>query len=599
MLQKKNKASIGYISRILVLPLAALVFLAFTINAKNTIAEIKLDKKIVVVIDAGHGGTDAGAVGLDGSKEKDISLQLALKVQALNTNKNIEIILTRITDLYQSPKEKAEFANSKNTDVFISIHLESSLRSLPPKSGMSVFIAKNGYENVEESKILASAALQSFKNNYGIAVPDTIAQRQVGIWVLQASKAPAILIEAGFIDNKKDIGLMKSEAGQTQFAKNVLNAIEMYAANKESVFYKNEPMPEVVAMTSIKTGDGSVNGESGVPDFKLDKRDNEQLKKVLIIINGQEVSYNKINWKYVKAKKGSFYQENNPIMIAKYGAKAKYGVWMFDDAEIKNSGTVGDNRSYNFATDSVYFVSASQTQEGTDKFSSYIVRVGDHIGIALSGEGEYQQNYVVATDGTIFPAGLGKINVAGLTFNQAREILKSRFSKVVPKGTKISVSIGDSRENMKEMKIEDANAEYVIISVDSKHLENNIISVDSKHFENNMQGTIPNKVFIKVDQEASFPGGQDAWRRYLQTNLNANVPIDAGMKTGTYTVLVHFIVNSDGSLQDIVTKNYVGTKMAEECLRVIKKGPKWIPARQNKRVVNSYKTQPITFVVQE
>lgn len=108
-----------------------------------------------------------------------------------------------------------------------------------------------------------------------------------------------------------------------------------------------------------------------------------------------------------------------------------------------------------------------------------------------------------------------------------------------------------------------------------------------------------NKIFTKVEQEAEFPGGQGAWRRYLENNLNANAPVDGGAAPGTYTVIVKFVVSKDGSLSDIQAESNHGAGMEKEAIRAIKNGPKWKPALQNGRNVNAYRRQPITFVVQE
>ncbi|MEO7445445.1 MAG: SLBB domain-containing protein, partial [Ferruginibacter sp.] len=75
----------------------------------------------------------------------------------------------------------------------------------------------------------------------------------------------------------------------------------------------------------------------------------------------------------------------------------------------------------------------------------YPIGVGDHIIVSLWGGAEFQENYVVARDGAIFPQGLGKINVQGLTFDNARSVIYSRFRSVVPGGTNISISLGQPR----------------------------------------------------------------------------------------------------------------------------------------------------------
>ncbi len=107
------------------------------------------------------------------------------------------------------------------------------------------------------------------------------------------------------------------------------------------------------------------------------------------------------------------------------------------------------------------------------------------------------------------------------------------------------------------------------------------------------------KVFTKVENEAQFPGGQQAWIRYLQKNLNANAPVDNGAPAGTYQVIVKFIVSKDGSISDVQAESKHGFGMEDEAVKIIKRGPKWTPALQNGRNVNAYRRQPITFIVEE
>ena len=107
------------------------------------------------------------------------------------------------------------------------------------------------------------------------------------------------------------------------------------------------------------------------------------------------------------------------------------------------------------------------------------------------------------------------------------------------------------------------------------------------------------KIFTKVENEAAYPGGEAAWRRFLEKNLNASTPVDNGAPQGTYQVIVKFIVSKDGSISDVQAESKHGYGMEEEAVKVIRKGPKWTPALQNGRNVNAYRRQPITFVVSE
>ncbi len=122
--------------------------------------------------------------------------------------------------------------------------------------------------------------------------------------------------------------------------------------------------------------------------------------------------------------------------------------------------------------------------------------------------------------------------------------------------------------------------------------------------ENNFQkGTDVNenedKIFTKVENKAEFPGGQTAWRRYLERNLNTSTPVENGAPGGTYQVIVRFIVSKDGTVSDVNAETKHGYGMEEEAMKIIKRGPKWTPALQNGRNVTSYRRQPITFIVEE
>jgi TonB family protein len=105
------------------------------------------------------------------------------------------------------------------------------------------------------------------------------------------------------------------------------------------------------------------------------------------------------------------------------------------------------------------------------------------------------------------------------------------------------------------------------------------------------------RIFEKVDIEATFPGGEVIWRKYLEKNLNANIPVENGAPIGTFTVIVQFIVDKEGNISDVKALTNHGYGMEEEVLKIIKKGPKWIPANQNGRIVKAYRKQPVTFVV--
>jgi TonB-dependent SusC/RagA subfamily outer membrane receptor len=103
----------------------------------------------------------------------------------------------------------------------------------------------------------------------------------------------------------------------------------------------------------------------------------------------------------------------------------------------------------------------------------------------------------------------------------------------------------------------------------------------------------------KTKVEPSFPGGQKEWGKYLERNLNPNVPLDNGAPAGTYTVWAQFVVAPDGYISDIKTLTEHGFGMEEEVTRILKAGPKWLPGTVNGKAISSYKKQPVTFMIVE
>ena len=109
------------------------------------------------------------------------------------------------------------------------------------------------------------------------------------------------------------------------------------------------------------------------------------------------------------------------------------------------------------------------------------------------------------------------------------------------------------------------------------------------------------KVFTKVEKEAKFPGGLEAWKRYLERNLNAQVAADDGASQGNYTVKVQFIVDKTGTISNVqaIEVPKACPSCGPEAIKVIKRGPKWDPAVQNGRNVIYQAIQYITFQVAE
>jgi protein TonB len=107
------------------------------------------------------------------------------------------------------------------------------------------------------------------------------------------------------------------------------------------------------------------------------------------------------------------------------------------------------------------------------------------------------------------------------------------------------------------------------------------------------------KVYTVVEIPAEFPGGREAWTKYLERNLNRDLPIENGAPAGKYVVTLSFIVDKNGVISDVQSQNDPGYGTKDEAIRVIKKGPNWNPAVQNGRNVIYRHIQNIIFVVAE
>ncbi len=289
MLSKYNTKKAGYFYRILALPVILLLVAVVSIKAKNNIQQIlNPAKKITVVIDAGHGGKDAGAISRDGTGiEKNISLAFAKKIKELNQSSNINIILTRENDTYQSPQDKAVIAKNAGADLFISLHTASGPFASVTNSGMEVYVARDEFSNSTASKLFASSVIENFKSNYGIKVAANPIQRKVGIWVLQSNECPSILIETGSISDNKDLAYLQTDNAKDIFAKNILAAIANYADN----FRNNETSSAAV------TGEqDTLPAERNQPQYYK----GEKIKNISIFNQHSYLVLNLANGKKVK-----------------------------------------------------------------------------------------------------------------------------------------------------------------------------------------------------------------------------------------------------------------------------------------------------------
>ncbi len=102
------------------------------------------------------------------------------------------------------------------------------------------------------------------------------------------------------------------------------------------------------------------------------------------------------------------------------------------------------------------------------------------------------------------------------------------------------------------------------------------------------------RIFTKVEKDAQFPGGLSAWNSYVKKAIERE--IDEFTDSDFGTCIVKFVVDKQGNVSDVQATTMKGTKLAEIAVNAIRKGPKWIPAQQNGRMVNAYRYQPVTLL---
>ena len=153
---------------------------------------------------------------------------------------------------------------------------------------------------------------------------------------------------------------------------------------------------------------------------------------------------------------------------------------------------------------------------------------------------------------------------------RAEQVNKSNLQNKVDEVTVIGFSNKSKQENEEESVI--FNAPKIQKNVDP-----------SKNNE---------PIFFTAEKPAEFPGGTAGWSNYLMNNLDRNLPNRNKAVPGKYTVKLNFIVSKNGDVENVIAENNPGYGTESEAIRVIEKGPKWIPAEQNGRKVNFLMKEP-------
>lgn len=268
MLTKIQNPRLRYFGRLLALPVFAFAILAFTVKMRPAFTHtIRLEKPITVVIDAGHGQVNSKYNGARSGNvyEDDIVLQLAHQIEALNSNPNVHIILTRSDDQSVDLKQRVAIAASNKADLFLSLHMNfapegsNANSDVVRTSGMEIFVPKDATPYQAQSELFGSALQQELQGVYK-TYPGLL--KHTGhIWVLDNNVVPSVLVECGYLSDAKDRSFLVKESNQKLVAQKILNAIQEYASQRDHASTMTDTVPSGKPQP-LYVVDGKINGRS-------------------------------------------------------------------------------------------------------------------------------------------------------------------------------------------------------------------------------------------------------------------------------------------------------------------------------------------------
>jgi len=302
------------------------VFLYFIVTDLSFSQEKTSIRK--VVIDAGHGGNDPGAIGRK-AKEKNITLSIALKLGNLIREhmQDVDIIFTRDTDVFVELYQRAEIANRNKADLFISIHCNANPSHVFQGAETYVMGLHKSKQNLEISKLenasilmepdyltrydgfdpgsdesyitftlfqdaylnqsteFAAEVQNELKDRVGM---DDRGVRQAGFLVLYKTTMPAVLIETGFLSNPLEESYLMSGTGQDHIANAIFRALNLYKQRLEKTNLstiqartdqptgktENKPVPEIAKKEVVKPVETSTGNKKIITDSSIDQKGN-------------------------------------------------------------------------------------------------------------------------------------------------------------------------------------------------------------------------------------------------------------------------------------------------------------------------------------
>ena len=329
---------------------------SFLINSSSIFAQ----KKYVIVVDPGHGGKDPGNLG-NGYKEKSIALKVALNVsKKLSKKKDIKVLLTRDKDVFIDLWKRGAVANNAKADLFISIHCDShtsnafgagtfvlGLRGNKKnleiaKRENAVILLEDNYKNkyigfdrnsaesviglslLQEENLDKSLAIASLiQNNFSFKLKRNDRKvKQDNFQVLRETIMPSVLVELGFLTNKKEGRYLNSKKGQDQMAGAISEAVLKYIHNlKLNVISNTDITIKAVHSVEFKIQIASGKNKIATKSFNF-----KGLKNV------QRVSVGKF-YKYYYGNTADYKQVKKSLKTAKSKGYTSAFIVAFKDGE--------------------------------------------------------------------------------------------------------------------------------------------------------------------------------------------------------------------------------------------------------------------------
>ena len=233
------------------------------LSQKGSKQGFKIAKVRKVIIDAGHGGKDPGAIGRDGVQEKDIVLDICKRIRDILKKRGVNVKMTRDSDTFISLKQRTEIASREKADLFVSVH--ANAHTTRGAHGIEVFSAKDiDYKdrNEDQRKRNQQLLYQSLSMKKGSATVDRIVsdllythkqvesrelaakiagkiskrvktrnrgQKSARFYVLRNTLVPAVLVEVGFLTNPKESKLLQTSSYRQNIARSIADNIIDYA----------------------------------------------------------------------------------------------------------------------------------------------------------------------------------------------------------------------------------------------------------------------------------------------------------------------------------------------------------------------------------